>query len=465
MIFALTVVIVFSLCGCTVFNTSFEGLLSAPKLTAAQTEIINALLLGPGGEAELVYPRSGNYRSAIILKNLDEEETEEAIVFYREKASAGQLANNTQGEIGIRVGFLDKQEGKWRAVADCPLDGTEVEGVDFYNLDEKVTIGISCSVLSQTEKHLQLMQYGEDGVANIFSVSYSYMEMLDLDRDGFDELFYVSYDSLVSYYSAKIWGKIVDLESGSRLGEISSAPLNTDIAAVQKIKLQPWAQNQMFLYLDYLKVDGTYGSQLLYAYKNLLSTPTFEFELKQDESLSRRVNQYTPMLYCDDIDGDGYVEIPCTEPIMGYETAEAADQFYFTRWLAIDSNYQYEKGTEMLVPIMRKYLTYVDISGEFIFYIPVRWQGLITLEKEGNITTFYKYDKSEKLLSLCVSKEGIPTGDKWRRFGSVGSIVYINRPENNINSENSMALTEDELNSCLQIISHETASANETQTK
>lgn len=437
--------------GCTVFNTSLDGLLSAPKLTQTQTEIYSALLLGLGGEAELVYPRSGNYRSAIILKNLDDEESEEAIVFYREKVPAGQLANN-QSEGGIRAGFLDKREGKWVTAIDCPIDGADIESLEFYGFDENITIGINCSVLSQTEKSLRLMQYRDGGITNVFAANYSFMNVSDLDGDGFDELFYVNYDNLVGYNSAKIWGRTYANESEEEqtLAEISSVPLYTDITTVQKMTVQNAGQYQRYIYLDYFKGDNTYGTQLLFSYKNLLSSPYLDFEVSQDETFPRRNNRFMPLLYCEDIDGDGQTEIPSTEPIMGYETAETADQLYFVRWYGIRRDYEYDSMSEMHVPMERKYLSYCDSGGEYIFYIPVRWQGLITAEKEGSIITFYKYDKSETLLSVCLSKEGIPKGERWRRFGSVGSNLYVNQPAGG--TENSMALTEDELNSCLRPI-------------
>lgn len=453
--FAALFILSFALSGCTVFNTSLDGLLSAPRLTQTQTEIYNALLLSLGGEAELVYPRSGNYRSAIILQNLDGEETEEAIVFYREKPPAGQLAANNQGKGGIRAGFLDRQEGEWVTVVDCPIDGADIESLDFYGFNDKITIGISCSVLSQTEKSLRLMQYDEGGVLNIFAGYYSFMEVLDLDGDGYEELFYVNYDSLVGYNSAKIWGLsslYPDGESGENgqvLTEISSVPLYTDITSVQKMTVQSMGQYQKYIFLDYFKGDNTYGTQLLFSYRNLLSSPYLDFEVRQDETFPRRSNQFMPLLYCEDIDGDGQIEIPSTEPITGYETADAAEQLHFVRWYGINREYEYDRTVEMHVPMVREYLSYCDFSGEYIFYIPVRWQGLITAEKEGNIITFYKYDKTEILLSLCLSKEGIPKGERWRRFGSVGSNLYVNQPEGNIAAENSMALTEDELNSCL----------------
>lgn len=449
---ALAMVLPLILSGCMAFDTSMEGLLAAPKLTSTQSEIYNAMLLSLGGEAELVYPRNGTHRSAITLADLDDEESEEAIVFYREKPPVGQIANNNNNQGGIRVGFLDKQEDKWVTVIDLPVDGADIDSLEFYTFDSTVTIGISCSVLSQTEKMLKLMQYSGGSINTLFSGYYSFMEITDLDGDGAEELFYVNYDSLVGYNSAKIWGLSKESEGTRTLAEISTLPLNTDITAVQKITVQDISQNQKYVYLDYFSGDNTYGTQLLYIYRNLLSSPPVSFETKQDLTFSKRVNQYTPLLNSEDVDGDGQVEIPTTESIMGYETSEAADRLYFVRWFGISRDYEYDRTEEMIIPMERKYLSYCDVSNEYIFYIPVRWQGLITAEKEGNIITFYKYDKTEKLLSLCLSKEGIPKGEHWRRFGSVGSNLYVNQPtEGGTISKNSMALTQDELNSCLQL--------------
>ena len=130
-----------SLCllsGCTMFDSSLEGLLHPPKLTETQTAVYNALILSTGDQIDLVYPAGGEYRSAFVLYDLDDEKTEEAIVFYREK----NLSEN--GDSGIRMNFLDQKAGVWSSVTDRPVAGTKIESVNFYSFDGTVSIDVIC---------------------------------------------------------------------------------------------------------------------------------------------------------------------------------------------------------------------------------------------------------------------------------------------------------------------------------
>ena len=59
------------LSGCT-FGGSAENLLSPPILYEEQEEIYAALMKVTGEDMTLQYPRSGAYRSAFVIKDIDE---------------------------------------------------------------------------------------------------------------------------------------------------------------------------------------------------------------------------------------------------------------------------------------------------------------------------------------------------------------------------------------------------------
>ena len=98
---------------------SVEELLSPPRLDEEQTAIYEALRTAAGGSVSLKYPKSGQYRSAFVVENIDGEPTNEAIVFY-EKPNVAEGAS-------IRINFLDMQEEKWVSVYDFAASGSEVE--------------------------------------------------------------------------------------------------------------------------------------------------------------------------------------------------------------------------------------------------------------------------------------------------------------------------------------------------
>lgn len=408
--------------GCTFFDNSLESLLHPPKLTETQTAVYNALILSTGDQIELVYPAGGEYRSAFVLYDLDDEKTEEAIVFYREN----NFSEN--GESGLRMNFLDQKEGVWSSVTDRPIAGTKIESVSFYSFDGTVSVGVTCSVPAQAEKSLSLLKYSADGVEEQFKTSYSFLEAADLDNDSFDELFYVSYDTVMGYSHARVLG--ISEGSGAENPEIlSTVPLYPDVSLVQRMTRQKLNDNENLLFIDYSKGDNAYGTQILLSYRNNLTQVL-------SESISRRANAFTPMLFSTDIDGDGRIEAPATTAFIGYENRSVPEQLYSVEWYCPD--------TENNNTVTKKYTTYVSNGGEYVFYVPVRWQGLVTVEKSGSNISFVKYDSgSLVLLSVCVS-DTVPEGNGWEMY-SEG--IYVN----NSDSSDPMVLTDDELRNCLRI--------------
>ena len=110
------------LSGCAYGNLGVEGLLYAPKVSEEQSLIHKTLIESVGKDIELKYPRMGENRSAFVVANIDNEPTNEAIVFY-------QKINSTENESTIRINVLDQIDGKWQSVYDLPGVGTEIERI------------------------------------------------------------------------------------------------------------------------------------------------------------------------------------------------------------------------------------------------------------------------------------------------------------------------------------------------
>lgn len=419
-----------SLCGCTVFEGSLDAMLSPPKLTKAQTEIYNALTLSIGEQSELIYPKSGEYRSPFVLFNMDDEATEEAIVFYREKSpNAGVVS-------GLRMNLLDRRGGYWVSVSDCSLSGSDIENVSFYDFGSGISIIVSSSFLGQSENALSVLNYSYDRLQELYKTTYSFMDIYDINDDGYDELFLVNYDSALECHIASLVGQSHS-EEGSRFGLLSSSSLSKDVAFVQRLTRQRLKESSFLLFLDYSKGDNAYGTQVLSCFSdNLIS-------LEFGEGITRRSNSNIPLLYSTDIDGDGIVEIPVTYPMLGYEGFTIPEQMLRVDWFTVRN--------DGIPSISFKYSTYVSMGYEYIFYIPVRWQGFVSVQKmENNTVNFVLYDYNsftDVMLSVRVS-ETPPEEEGWEHYGDESSKVYIKKP----NGDFPMAFTEDELNSSLYIV-------------
>ena len=69
-----------------------------------QNEIYTALQASIGKNITLKYPRTGDFTSAFLIANIDEESTQEAIVFY-------EAADTVNATMTLRINVLDQNDG------------------------------------------------------------------------------------------------------------------------------------------------------------------------------------------------------------------------------------------------------------------------------------------------------------------------------------------------------------------
>ncbi len=129
--------------------------------------------------------------------------------------------------------------------------------------------------------------------------------------------------------------------------------------------------------------------------------------------------------------------------MLGYEGLTVPEQMLQVDWFVVNN--------EGIFSVSSKYSTYISMGYEYIFYIPVRWQGFVTVQKMENSTVnFVLYDNNsfaDIMLSVRVS-EALPEEEGWEHYGNEDSKIYIKKPKGDF----PMAFTEDELKSSLYIV-------------
>lgn len=447
-----------SLGGC-MFETSIEGLLSPPKLTEAQTAIYNALILNTGNQIELVYPRTGEYLSPFVLYDLDKDKagsnTEEAIVFYRETSP------QNPNESSLRINILDQQNGEWVSVGDRPLSGVNIESVSFHSFfgaDRPDDILVSCSALGQSENSMYVLEYTDSGLNEHFSGRYSVLDIINTVDGSSPKLFWIGRDStnvnkaylggVRSTSSTNAPNTVNPQEASEPIFEICAADFTPNEASIQKIIRQRLSDSGSLIFLDYSTGDNTYGSLVFSCFLDNLYLVCLN-----TEDLLRRNNPNVPLLYCTDIDADGRVDIPVTVPMIGYEFLTIPEQYFWIDWFYVD-----EENNFLL---SKKFSTYVSLGMEYIFYIPVRWQGFVTVNKTGNTVNFFTYSGTidgapyveNILLSVCVASEMPASDEGWELYAErEGGNIYVKFPT----PDDPMTLTLDELEMCLSVLSQST---------
>ena len=113
-----------------------ETLLRPPHPTGEQKKIQQALEKYINSEKKgktpdvdfgyvLKYPKSGDYRSAFVLKDLDSDGVEEAIVFY---GQSGERSN-------VYLNLLKKTDEGWQSIYDVEGVSPDIDRIQFGDMN------------------------------------------------------------------------------------------------------------------------------------------------------------------------------------------------------------------------------------------------------------------------------------------------------------------------------------------
>lgn len=362
----LSSLITLTLTACT-FSASVESLLSPPTLSEEQRQIYQALTDKVGTKVSLKYPKAGSYLSAFVIADIDDEPTDEAIVFYERNGI-------TADEISLRINILDKRDEKWSSVYDSPANGTEVEKVIISKLGSSQLTNIIVGYnMSQGEKNLSVYNYS-DGILNqSYSDVYSVTDVCDIDSDGLSELIVITGNSA----SGTAEAKLLKLDENG-----------------QYLKYRTPMNESSIDYSQYLYSGNSDGTRTIIV-DSVIGTNTIQTEIlspSENDALIYSLNSESlietvrPSSYIScDIDNDGIVEIPSSNVFAGYDELSETEQITMTDWLA------YEDGI-----LYRKYSGYYNINDGYAFMMPERWYGNVTVKIDSfsDEIVFYRYNNS-----------------------------------------------------------------------
>lgn len=439
--------------GCSL-SFSANDMLTPPKLTEEQTAIYNALTES-AGRVDLRYPRMGSYRSAFVIKNLDDEYSNEAIVFYESTLDIN-TGNNAEGGISnLRICFLDKDgEGNWHSVYEIPAEGTDVDSVSFSNLgSNKTRIIISFTILNSSDRIVSVIDYGNGVAKTLYKVSCSSFLINEFTRKGEEDLLCFGRDkeTKTAAFSAFGCNKEGDFE---RL--YNSVKLKNEISEFGRITIgesKVMDNVTKCIAIDFLKSENVYGTEMIYfTGKSINTADTFIRDNGGLDSYIRRTNNFTPLMYSGDVDDDGIIDVPVTKSMPGYENLTFPEQVNAVLW--------YRQSSEL---IEKSAYTFVDPNKNYILFFPGRWEGMVTatVDISQNTVTFWKtaeditkVDFPVLTIRVLIKSEDT-TGAKRENTEKEGFRIYSEDDEKIVYVKNviaeEMALTEDELKAALRV--------------
>ena len=402
----------FFLTGCSVLGGDVENLLSPPHAGGSQAQVQKALedSFGSAVSAKnytLKYPKFGEYRSAFIFKDLDNDGEDEAIALYQPGESGSQT----------HINLLRLVDGNWVSVSDIVGEGTDIDQVRFgdFNGDGQQELLISWTLYSTRYQQITMYAAEADVLTSRSVGTYTDVYVGDITSSGRDSLLLIT----IVAAENKTTAELKTLQESS-LAVIGAVQLDGYVQKIVRFSMGKLTDTVSGIYIDCLKDTGALITELIYWDGERLNAPFYNAKVNITTQTARR--QMIPSM---DIDSDGAVEWPTCELLPGYTEETEPDAMWMTYWNSF---------------IYDTHQTQVDLAGivnlidGYCLRIEENWDGRVTAAYDADEHELQLQDAQEKEPFLivraaaaanAVSAEAGPLdGREFQLVGSSGTIQY-----------------------------------------
>lgn len=328
----LALLLLLALPGCSFTGLSPQNLMSPPKANADQQSIYR-LLQGTQTDVTFIYPRNGEYRSAIIMQDFTGNGTEDAIGF--------RLAEDG----GVEVQFLMKLEsGEWGAAAAFQNRATQVDRVCFGSLGDGrqavfIGWGNPSGATGRTAAVNAYVYEGDGNVAEHSLGNYGEFLLTDFDEDGVNELFTIDKYVLPAEGEgeasapASAQARLFAFE-GNQPQEMASATADNSITNYSSVVFG-WLNSQtQGVVVDGADANGSTTTQIFVLENGQLKN--YPEGVNTEEYANRFARPAAASFLARDINGDGCIEFPTVTPLPGLPEDIAPDSTSFlVEWRAM----------------------------------------------------------------------------------------------------------------------------------
>lgn len=374
-----------------------------PRLTTEQKEIEDALLRSViSSDIRFKYPKNGEYRSAFIFYDIDNDKMNEALVFY----CAG---NNDYARLSV----LDQNEdGTWAPLCELPGLDRNVEFVSFEHITNTATVDIVIGWSGNASEQHRLGVYSlQNGtLQNRLDDEFFYSTYLidDMDANGLSEIFLLSGDTGTRQEVIRTLSLLSFDGYGVTLAGIQE--LSTSIAKFAGVcagRLSP-KDPQRAIFIDehlledilvtevFTIEDGSL-EPIIWADMSELLMPEDEpsesddADAAQEEdtgplnTLYRLTMREDTSAVCADLDEDGIIDLPISTLLPGYQDMEKAEKIYLTEYVHLVAD-----------RFTRVFAAVVNRNSGYLLRFPDSWIGKVTIsnQPENNEWHFILYDEA-----------------------------------------------------------------------
>lgn len=361
------------LSGCSATGLNPQNLMRPPRATGEKEDIHQVLESNTDGNLVLKYPRRGDYRSAIILRDLSGDKNEEAVALYQSGASNGSDA------AGITIGFVAKSDGEWKEIASFTNAAAQVDKICFGDVNkdgkDEAVVGWGSGLTGTATICVYSV---DDGKVSELSYTQPYSEMVvgDFVGNGSEQIF----TSVITNGDQTAIARLLQI-TDNMVETLGSAHMDTGVTRYVSITAGLINEKQFGVVLDGAKGAGTFVTELLYwdRENKLLKAPFFDAGTLSSNYTLRNTSAISM-----DINNDKIIEIPIVNLLPGYPAPAPDETGYLTNW------HRYESKDNSMVRAMSMVINRED---SYWFLIPDMWRGKITTQtdRESDSMTFYEW--------------------------------------------------------------------------
>ena len=356
--------------GCSVSDIGKEDLLRPPKTMGDEAEIEALISKAAPHGYTLKYPKNGNYRSAIIMHDINGDNVDEAIAFFREKDSAA----------GVHMLMMCDIDGEWEVTGDFVTETADVDCVDFADINDNDSqeIVVGYATYTSNVNFLSVYSY-ENGKTNAVDSGQNYSAFYCGNFDGSGKSNIIT----LSLFTTENEAKATMLAYNSNRGALvtkAAAAMDPNVVSYMNMAQTELGDGVKGLVIDGTLSSGGLNTQIVYYNK---TKKALENPLYKDKKLN--TTQRSSAILSTDIGNDLKYEIPTVTTLPFNEASgayTAADQVVW-------NNFSLEQ--EQLVAVQR---TVANYNYAYTIKIPDTWeQGSFTalLNESGDEMRFCEW--------------------------------------------------------------------------
>lgn len=419
----LSVVLLFSLGGCSIMEGNISTLLKIPQPNKVQQQLRNAIDASLGTNIKYISPSSGNYRTSLIQVDLDGSGRSETVLFYL------PTADNATAFLAV---LTELDNGSWKLIKKIQGSATAVDYVEFSDLDGDGKLDVLVG-WSRGDSARELMIYNvyTGGEGLIYSDGYNESRLFT-DADGTPLLFTASFDKAAGVGTAKV----VTLDEDGILTKTLNCDIDAHFDTITAISYSRISPTTRAIILD-ARLGNTAVTQFLFYDGARLINPYYADGIL-DPAFARET-----AFACADIDKDGIVELPAASAlpsVLGIPTNYTP--MNLTAWSAFNSatltNFTLQPLTYEFSCIMNQALGY--------YYIyPAAWAGRVSVYNNATDRTMYFYhvdpQTNHSTLLFSISRISLAEYNKransgsWYELHREGEQIYAIRIAENLSAD------------------------------